>query len=163
MQMRAAFRSGAGVSCLFAAAGAIATPPMGPACAPQSPEVMLYISRPIGGDSGGFRLPNLSLRFGQARMGANSGNPTAGDPLQHRELFRVEISGPQSGHTLDMHVGLGGRVSYDLKRGVFALRADGWKRPSAAQPVTSSWSPARVRISAALEADRPDSKPGPAR
>lgn len=122
MQARAAFRFGAGSTCLFAAAGAIATPPIGPAPAPQAPEVMLYISRPIGAGSGGFRLPNLSLRFEQARMGANSGSPAAGDPMQHRELFRLEIAGPRTGYPLDMRLGLGGRVSYDLKRGVFGVR-----------------------------------------
>ncbi len=128
MQARAAFRSGVGVTCLFAAAGANATPPVGPA--PQSPEVMLYISHPIGGGSGGFKLPSLSLRIGQARMGVNSGNPSAGDPLQHRELFRLEIAKPLAARALDVHLGLGNRVTYDLKSGTFGLH-----RPAAKPPL----------------------------
>jgi len=89
---------------------------------------MLYISHPIGAGSGGFKLPNLSLRIGQARMGGNMGNPSAGDPLQHRELFRVELFRSQAAPALDLHLRLGGRVTYDLKRGTFGLRAN---RPDA--------------------------------
>lgn len=50
--------------------------------------------------------------------------------MQHRELLRLEIAGGQRDPTLDMRVELGARVTYDLNRGVFGLRADNWKRPS---------------------------------
>jgi hypothetical protein len=93
---------------------------------------MLYVSVPVGAGSRGFKLPNLSLRLGQTRMGGNTGSPAAGDPMQHRELLRLEIAGRQRDPTLDMRVELGARVTYDFNRGVFGLRADNWKRPSLA-------------------------------
>jgi len=131
MHARAAFRPGAGLICLLAAAMAAATPPAGPTPMPQAPEVMLYVTVPLGGGARqGMKLPNLSLRVGQARMGGNSGNPAAGDPMQHRELFRLEVFGPRAAAAPDMRLELGGRMAYDLHRGVFGLRADGWKRPS---------------------------------
>lgn len=131
MQKQAAFRLGAGLTCLIAAATAAATPPAGPASAPQSPEVMLYVTVPVGGGSRGMKLPSFSLRVGQARLGGNSGNPSAGDPMQHRELFRLEVFGRQRpAASPDVRLELGGRVAYDFKRGVFGLRTDGWKRPS---------------------------------
>lgn len=130
MHARAAFRLGTGLICVLAAATVAATPPVGPASAPQSPEVMLYMTVPIGGGSQGMKLPGLSLRVGQARLGGNSGNPASGDPMQHRELFRVEMFGRQRQSSPDMRLELGGRMTYDLKRGVFGMRTDGWKRPS---------------------------------
>jgi hypothetical protein len=108
----------------------MAGPSSGPTPLPQSTEVMLYVSVPLGSGNKGFKLPNLSLRVGQTRMGGNSGSPVAGDPMQHRELLRLEVAGRQRDPTLDMRVELGARVTYDLKRGVFGLRADNWKRPS---------------------------------
>jgi hypothetical protein len=142
MQLRAAFQIGTGSAFLLIAAVAVATPPVGPAPAPQSPEVMLYMSWPMGGGSrSAFKLPNLSVRLGQARLGGNSGNPSAGDPMQHRELFRMEVFGRQDQPSLGMRLELGGRVSYDLHRGVFGLRTDGWRRPSAVQGVTSNHDP----------------------
>jgi len=143
MQLRAAFQLGAGPAFLLIAAVAVAAPPIGPVGAPQSPEVMLYMSWPVGGGSrSAFKLPNLSVRLGQARMGGNSGNPSAGDPMQHRELFRMEVFGRQDHQSsVGMRLELGGRVSYDLHRGVFGLRTDGWRRPSAVQAVTSSQDP----------------------
>jgi hypothetical protein len=101
---------------------------------------MLYMSWPVGA-GGGSRLPNLSLRIGQARLGGNSGNPIAGDPMRHRELFRVEVFGRQNEPALGMRLGLGGRVTYDVQRGVFGLRAEGWKRPSAVQLTTPGSNP----------------------
>ncbi len=137
MQKQAAFRLGAGSTCLLWAAVAAAAPPVS---APQSPELMLYMSWPVGAGAGG-RLPNLSLRVGQGRLGNNSGNPVAGDPMQHRELFRLEVFGRQNESTLGMRLGLGGRVTYDVQRGVFGLRAEGWKRPSAFQVTTPGSNP----------------------
>ena len=103
---------------------------------------MLYMSWPVGGGrASAFKLPSLSVRLGQARLGGNSGNPSAGDPMQHRELFRMEVFGRQDQPSLDMRLELGGRVSYDLHRGVFGLRTDGWRRPSAVQGVTSNQDP----------------------
>jgi hypothetical protein len=141
MQKQAAFRLGAGLTCLLTAAVAAATPPVGPAPAPQSPEFMLYMSWPVGAGGGSSKLPNFSLRVGQARLGGNSGNPAAGDPMQHRELFRVELFGREHEPALGMRFELGGRVTYDVHRGVFGLRADGWRRPSSVQVTTSGASP----------------------
>jgi hypothetical protein len=153
MQWRAAFRSGAGLICLFAATVAGGGPPIGPAPTPQSPEVMLYMSWPIGAGGPVGRLPGLSLRVGQARLGANSGNPSAGDPMQHRELFRVEVFGRPAGTAPDMRLELGGRMTYDLQRGVFGLHADGWKRPSivpAGPPTATAIQFQSARLSARL-------------
>ena len=128
MLLRAAFWCGI---CVLPAT-TMAGPSSGPTPLPQSTEVMLYVSVPVGAGSRGFKLPNLSLRVGQARMGGNSGSPAAGDPMQHRELLRLEVAGRQRDPTVDMRVELGARVTYDLNRGVFGLRADNWKRPSLA-------------------------------
>jgi hypothetical protein len=106
---------------------------------------MLYVTVPVGDGHHGFKLPNVSLRFGEGRLGGNSGNPTAGDPMQHRELLRLEVAGRQSDPALDMRVAIGGRLSYDLNRGVFALRADSWKRPSSVPAVASSHGPDRLQ------------------
>jgi hypothetical protein len=102
---------------------------------------MLYMSWPVGAGGGNSKLPNLSLRVGQARLGGNSGNPSAGDPMQHRELFRMELFGRQNERALGMRLELGGRVTYDVHRGVFGLRTDGWRRPSAVQLTTSGADP----------------------
>ena len=126
MRLRAAFWCG-----IFWLPGAsMAGPSSGPAPLPQSTEVMLYVTVPLGRGGHGFKLPNLSLRLGQTRMGGNSGNPAAGDPMQHRELLRLEVAGRQRDPTLDMRVELGARVTYDLNHNVFGLRSDNWKRPS---------------------------------
>lgn len=142
MQKQAAFRSGAGFTCLLWAAVAAAAPPPGPSSSPQSPEFMLYMSWPVGAGGGSSsRVPSFSLRIGQARLGNNSGNPAAGDPMRHRELFRMEVFGRQNEPALGMRLGLGGRVTYDVQRGVFGLRAEGWKRPSAFQVTTPGSNP----------------------
>lgn len=142
MQLRAAFQIGTASAFLLIASVPLAAPPVGPAPAPQSPEVMLYMSWPVGaGSHMAFKLPNLSMRLGQARLGANSGNPSAGDPMQHRELFRMEVFGRQDQPSLGMRLELGGRMSYDLRRGVFGLRTDSWRRPSAVQGVTTNQDP----------------------
>jgi hypothetical protein len=103
---------------------------------------MLYMSWPLGARAGGrsSKLPNFSLRVGQARLGGNSGNPSAGDPMQHRELFRMEVFGRQDQPALGMRLELGGRVTYDIHRGVFGVRTDGWRRPSAVQLPTPAGS-----------------------
>lgn len=140
MLMQAAFRLGAGSTCLLAAAAAVATPPAGPAPPPQSPEVMLYMSWPIGAGSRGLQTPKFSLRLGQARMGGNSGNPLAiGDPMRHREFLRLEVSGRQDAsaldmHALDMRVRLAGRLTFDVNHGVFGLHTDSRTLP-ALQPL----------------------------
>jgi len=139
MLMQAAFRLGAGSTCLLAAAAAVATPPAGPAPPPQSPEVMLYMSWPVGAGSRGAP-PKFSLRLGQARMGGNSGNPLAiGDPMRHREFLRLEISGRQDVsardiHALDMRVRFAGRLTYDINHGVFGLHAESRSLPALAPP-----------------------------
>ena len=61
--------------------------------------------------------------------------------MQHRELFRMEVFGRQDQPSLGMRLELGGRVSYDLQRGVFGLRTDAWRRPSAVQGVTANQDP----------------------
>jgi hypothetical protein len=141
MRLRAAFRCcWAGLIGLLALGPAVAGPPATPASLPQSPEVMLYASVRVGAGArgGGFKLPNLSLRLGQARMGGNSWSPTGGDPMQHRELLRLDLAGRQSGSPLDMRLGLGGgRVTYDINRGIFGLHPDGWQRPSITTVATS--------------------------
>ena len=140
MLMRAAFRVGAGSICLLAAASAVATPPAGPAPPPQSTEVMLYMSWPVGAGSRGFPLPKFSLRLGQARMGGNTGNPLAvGDPMRHREFLRLEVSGRQDRPLLDMHaldlrVRLAGRVTYDVNHGVFGFHGDAHSLPALPAP-----------------------------
>jgi len=142
VRLQAAFQIGAGAVFLLNAVAALATPPVGPAPLPQSPEVMLYMSWPVGhGGRAAFKLPNLSLRLGQARMGANSGNPIAGDPMQHRELLRMEVFGRQDQQSSGLRLELGGRVSYDLHRGVFGVRTDSWRRPSAVPGGTSNQDP----------------------
>ena len=96
---------------------------------------------PLGGGSQGIKLPSFSLRVGQARMGGNSGNPAAGDPMQHRELFRLEVLARRTDSTPDMRLELGGRMTYDLKRGMFGLRTDSWKRPTVMPAETHSTLP----------------------
>jgi hypothetical protein len=167
MLMRAAFRLGAGLTCLLAAAAAVATPPAGPAPPPQSPEVMLYMTWPLGAGSRGVQLPRFSLRLGQARMGGNSGNPLAiGDPMRHREFLRLEVSGRQDVsaldmHALDMRVRFAGRLTFDVNHGMFGLHADPRTFPALLPPKRSAPNGFQVRTlhSASVAVDRAGNRP----
>jgi hypothetical protein len=163
MLMRAALRSGAGLTCLLAAAAAVATPPAGPAPPPQSPEVMLYVSWPVGAGSRGT-LPKFGLRLGQARMGGNSGNPLAiGDPMRHREFLRLEISGRQDvsaldRHALDMRVRFAGRLTYDINHGVFGLHAESRGLPALLPPKRTVPHSASVAVDRSAAGGNPEKR-----
>jgi hypothetical protein len=167
MLKQAAFRLAAGLICLLVAAAAVATPPAGPAPPPQSPEVMLYMSWPVGAGSRGFQIPRFSLRLGQARMGGNSGNPLAiGDPMRHREFLRLEVAGRQNVsaldmHALDMRVRFAGRLTYDVNHGVFGLHADSRTLPALLPPKRFAPNVFQVRTlhSASVAVDRVGSRP----
>lgn len=125
MRLRTALRAGAGLACLLEAATSEAAPPAGLTSTRPSPEVMLSVSVPVGAGSRGT-LPNLSLRFGQVRMAGDLASPTAGNPIRHRELLRLDVSGRHS-DPLDLQLALGGRMTYDVPRREFGWRAQGWR------------------------------------
>jgi hypothetical protein len=128
---------------------------------------MLYMNWAVGAGSRGFQLPKFSLRLGQARMGGNSGNPLAiGDPMRHRELLRLEISGRQDvsrldTHALDMRVRFAGRLTYDVNHGVFGLHADSRILPMLLPPKRSAPNVFQVRTlhSASVAVDRIGNRP----
>src|SRR5579871_435479 len=98
----------------WAAVNAQATPP-GPPLAPRAPQLMLYISRPIGGGAGGLALtPTFGLRLSQIRQAPNLGDPEAGAAFQHRELLDWAIRGRS-----DVQLALGRRVTWDFTRQAF--------------------------------------------
>lgn len=80
---------------------------------------MLYLSQPIGGGVGAGG-PKFGLRIEQVRMTGNTGAPDAGNPMQHRTLIGWQFGGSR---VSDMHLELGGRVTYDLRHGGFALES----------------------------------------
>jgi hypothetical protein len=84
-----------------------------PALAPRTPQVMLFISRPVG--AGATAQPTFGLRVEQVRLAADSGSPDGGDPIQHRELINWQMEA----HS-DIRMQLGRRVTYNLSRGAFA-------------------------------------------
>jgi hypothetical protein len=125
MHLRTAFRVGAGLTCLLAAATSGAAPPADLVSTRSSPEVMLSVSLPVGAGSRGT-LPHLSLRFGQVRMAGDLASPAAGNPIRHRELLRLDVSGRHA-DPLDLQLAVGGRMTYDLPRREFGWRAQGWR------------------------------------
>jgi hypothetical protein len=109
------------IATLVGTAGPVrAAPPQGPSLNPRTHGFMLYISQPIGGGPsiGG---PRFGLRFEQVRMGGNNGAPDAGNPMQHRALVGWQFGGQKA---TDMRLELGGRVTYDVLHGGFALQSN---------------------------------------
>jgi len=101
-----------------AAAGPGSTPlPRGPSLNPHTHGFMLYISQPLGGGPG-VGGPRFGLRFEQVHMGGNNGAPDAGNPMQHRSIIGWQFGGAKA---TDVRLELGGRVTYDLRAGGFAL------------------------------------------
>jgi hypothetical protein len=88
-----------------------------PGVAPRSPEIMLYFSHSIGGGSGAggsSMRPTFGLRVQQVHQAANTGDPEAGDPMQHRELINWQMEAHSNLHLSDLRVKLGNRVTYDV-------------------------------------------------
>ncbi len=103
---------------LWTASDAQAAPP-GPPLAPRAPQLMLYISRPIGGGGGGMgMMPKIGLRLSQIRQAPNLGDPEAGAAFQHRELLDWAIQGRSN-----VQLQLGHRVTWDFTRQAFAQRS----------------------------------------
>jgi hypothetical protein len=101
---------------LWTASDAQAAPP-GPPLAPRAPQLMLYISRPIGGGVAAGMQPKIGLRLSQVRQAPNLGDPEAGAAFQHRELLDWAIQGRS-----DMQLQLGHRVTWDFTRQAFGRR-----------------------------------------
>ena len=139
MRQRAAFPVTGGLLCLMAATVASAAHPgpiplAGPALAPRTHGFMLYLSKPLGGGSGGAALqPKFGFRVDQVRMMGNSGAPDAGDPMQRRALIGWQFNGRSGAQPADMRLELGGRVSYDVAHGGFAIQSSRSAGPSAAR------------------------------
>ena len=124
-----------GLLCLLAATPVNAAhpasfaPPAGPPLAPRTHGFMLYLSQPMGGGSGGAALqPKFGFRIDQVRMMGNSGAPDAGDPIQRRALIGWQFNCRSGMQPADMRLELGGRVSYDVTHGGFAIQSS---RPGA--------------------------------
>ncbi|MEA3178426.1 MAG: hypothetical protein QOI59_1949 [Gammaproteobacteria bacterium] len=118
-------RSGAfgvctGLFWIVAAVTADAAPRGGflaPGVAPRSPEIMLYFSHSIGagaGGGGGSMRPTFGLRVQQVRQAGNSGDPEAGESMQHRELINWQMEAHSNLKLSDLRVKLGNRVTYDV-------------------------------------------------
>ena len=128
MQLRAASSVASGFVCIAASAGVVAAspgvaaPPAGPALAPRTHGFMLYLSQPIGG-GGGTLHPKFGFRIEQIRMTGASVAPDGGDPFQHRALVGWQMEGLHGIHASDMKVELGGRMTYDVTHGGFALQS----------------------------------------
>jgi len=122
MWRRSGVRTIGGLICIAGVATASAGPtvvPAGPALAPRTHGFMIYLSQPLGGGPaiGG---PKFGFRIEQVRMTGNNGAPDAGNPMQHRALIGWQFGGM---HASDMHLELGGRVTYDVRHGGFALQS----------------------------------------
>ena len=89
---------------------------VGPGLAPRSPEIMLYFSHSIGGGAtgGGSMRPTFGLRVREVRQASNTGDPEAGDSMQHRELVNWQMEAHSNLHISDLRVKLGNRVTYDV-------------------------------------------------
>jgi hypothetical protein len=103
----------------IAASVAVDAAPRGgfaPGMAPRSPEIMLYFSHSIGGGAagGGSMRPTFGLRLREVRQGSNTGDPEAGDAMQHRELVNWQMEAHSNLHISDLRVKLGNRVTYDV-------------------------------------------------
>jgi hypothetical protein len=102
---------------IAASVAADAAPRGGPGNAPHSPEIMLYFSHSIGGGGGaggGSMRPTFGLRLQQVHQAANTGDPEAGDPMQHRELVNWQMEAHSNLHISNLRVKLGNRVTYDV-------------------------------------------------
>ena len=116
----AAFGVTSGLFWIAASVAADAAPRGGffaPGLAPRSPEIMLYFSHSIGGGAGaggGSMRPTFGLRVQQVRQAANTGDPEAGDPMQHRELVNWQMEAHSNLHISDLRLKLGNRVTYDV-------------------------------------------------
>jgi hypothetical protein len=120
-----------GLLCLVAATavnaahpGASFAPPTGPSSAPRTHGIMLYLSKPMGGGTGGAALqPRFGFRLDQVRMTGNSGAPDAGDPMQRRALVGWQFTGPSGERASDVRLELGGRLTYDMTHGGFEFQS----------------------------------------
>jgi hypothetical protein len=116
----AAFGVTSGLFWIAAAVAADAAPRgefFAPGLAPRSPEIMLYFSHSIGGGEGaggGSIRPTFGLRVQQVRQAANTGDPEAGDSMQHHELVNWQMEAHSNLHISDLRVKLGNRVTYDV-------------------------------------------------
>jgi hypothetical protein len=115
----ATFGGYSGLLSVVAAVAVDAAPPrpgfFAPEAAPRSPEIMLYVSHSVGAGAGGGPMrPTFGLRVQEVRQAANSGDPEAGDPMQHRELVNWQMEAHSNLHISDLRVKLGNRVTYDL-------------------------------------------------
>jgi hypothetical protein len=113
-----AFGVSTGLLWMAAAVAVDAAPRAGsfaPGSAPRSPEIMLYFNHAIGaGAGGGSMRPTFGLRVQQVRQAANSGDPDAGESMQHRELVNWQMEAHSNLHISDLRVKLGNRVTYDV-------------------------------------------------
>jgi hypothetical protein len=76
---------------------------------------MLYFSHSIGAGAGsGSMRPTFGLRVQQVRQAGNSGDPEAGDPMQHRELLNWQMEAHSNLHLSNLRVKLGNRLTYDV-------------------------------------------------
>jgi hypothetical protein len=150
MDTHTAFRIEAGLAGLLTAAAASATTPVSPAPESPSPEITLYVSVPIGMRHGGALRPKVGLGFGQVQAAGNLSNPAAGDPIRHRELLRFDVSPRAADPAPDMRLTLGGRMTYNVNRGVFGWRKAG----SISEPTGITFNTAAPRPVA--EAVRPE-------
>ena len=127
MRRRAALHIAGGLFCLAAGIGIAhpgpVAPPAGPPLAPRTHGIMLYLSQPMGSGSGAAMQPRFGFRIDQVRMVGNSGAPDAGDPIQHRSLVGWQINGHNGLQASDMKLELGGRVTYDMSHGGFAMQS----------------------------------------
>jgi hypothetical protein len=119
MGRAATFGVTAGVLCVVAAAAAAAEAApranfFEPGLAPRSPEVMLYFNHSLGAGAGGSMRPTFGLRVQQVRQAANTGDPEAGDSMQHRDLFNWQMEAHSNLRISDLRVKLGDRLTYDV-------------------------------------------------
>ncbi len=147
---RTGFRITVSLFCVATLGVATAAPqPAGPALPPRTHGFMLYLSQPIGGGvaTGG---PKFGFRLEQVRLTGNTGAPDAGNPMQHRALVGWEFGGFKAS---DMRLELGGRVTYDVTHGGFALQ-------SSRAPKRASSGPSGA-FNFALPSSRPLDEPAP--
>jgi len=124
MHTHTASRLEAGLAGLLTAATASAAPAMGPTPEHPAPEITLYFSVPLGNaDRGSPRPPQIRLGLGEIQVAGNLANPNAGDPIRRREWLRFDLSPRRAEPARDLRLTLGGRMTYDLNRGVFGWRS----------------------------------------
>lgn len=116
----------AGLAGLLTAATATAGSAIAPAPERQVPEVRLYFTVPVGAHPSGVALGKFGIGFGRVQATGNLGNPAAGDPIRRRELLTFDVSPRQGAPAPELRFTLGGRMTYDLNRGVFGWRKGRW-------------------------------------